>query len=1212
MGRKERPVDPAEGPLQRFAWDLRQLREAAGRPTYRSLAAKVHYSASMLAEAAGGREMPSLPVTLAYVQGCGGDVEEWQRRWKELTPDDTFVGGESPYQGLSTFQAADADRFFGRAELTAELVGRMAEAPLLAVFGASGSGKSSLLRAGLVPAWKGPSVVFTPGAEPLKQLAAALRAEPDTDPRAEPDTDPRAAVRQAAGADRLLLVVDQFEEVFTLCRDEGVRRRFLDGLLDIAEECAGQARLVLGVRADFYAHCASHARLVAALRDRQLLVGPMSDADLRAVITGPADLAGCHAEPALVEAIVTDASGQAGALPLVSHALLETWHRRQGSTLTLDGYRAAGGVADAIAQTAERAYARLDLDQQRIVEQVFLRLTALGDGTEDTRRRVAQAELPDGPAARDVLARLTAARLITYDHDTVTVAHEALIRRWPRLRGWLTADRELLREHRRLTEATGEWEKHGRDEAFLYRGKRLAPWDDRRSDHLNQAELAFLAAGRHREQRELNVARRRTRRTVSLLSAAVVVVTALGVISAVQARRAAGERDVAYANQLAADAREQLSLKPDLSLLLARRAMTIRRTPAAENALRQAAADSRVRSVAASGQGQVFGVSYDGTGQRIATSHDNGTVQVWRQGADGTAVPPPRLLRGHRGEAWSPAFSADGRMLAAAGIDGTVTVWDVDGSDTPRILRGHNTRVWTVAFSPDGRNLASTGDDDAVHIWDPATGAQRAVLRMSGGVAKGGGWQIGVAYSADGRFLAAGGGDGLIRVWNAAGTGKPQVLSGHSGSVESMAFSRDGRTLVSGSIDGTARVWPIGRSGSPVVLRGQNGGTVETVSINPTGDRVAAGGSDGTIRVFNTDSDADPLLLPGHDGPVWSVAFSPDGRHLLSGSGDGTMRVWDATYPGDPRLRRGHDGAVWTTALTRDGQVAVTGGDDGTVRIWPAAGGEAKVLKGDIGAILGVAVSADGARVAAAGKRVQVWDIATGRVIALSDDGSLDVAFLPDGRRVVSVGADGLVRVWDVITHKATVLRDHVSGVRSVSASSDGRHVATAGGDGTVRIWDVTGATPATVLRGHEGGLVWRVAFSPDGRHLASGGSDGKIRIWDVSGARPPVVLRGHRGSVWSLSYSADGRLLASSGADGGLRVWRLDQPSTVTVLRGFGSPVESVALGPAGFTTVHDDGTLRLSRCDVCAPIDQVEGLVAGFTTRDFTPEEKKDYLIS
>ncbi|GLY97534.1 hypothetical protein [Actinoplanes sp. NBRC 103695] len=1185
MGRKERPVDPAEGPLQRFAWELRQLREAAGRPTYRSLAAKVHYSASMLAEAAGGREMPTLAVTLAYVRGCDGDVEEWQRRWKELTPDDIPVSGESPYQGLSTFEAADADRFFGRADLTAELVARMAEAPLLAVFGASGSGKSSLLRAGLVPAWEGPSVVFTPGAEPLKELAAALPAEPDD----------------------VLLVVDQFEEVFTLCRDEDERTRFIDSLLDLA----GPARLVLGVRADFYAHCASHARLVAALRDRQLLVGPMSDTDLRAVITGPAQQAGCKAEPALVEAIVTDAAGQAGALPLVSHALLETWHRKQGSTLTLDGYRAAGGVADAIAQTAERAYARLDGAKQKLAEQVFLRLTALGDGTEDTRRRVAQAELPDGPEARDVLAGLTAARLITYDHDTVTVAHEALIRSWPRLRGWLTADRELLREHRRLTEATGEWEQHGRDEAFLYRGKRLAPWDGRPSDHLNPAELAFLAAGRHREQRELNVARRRTRRTVSLLSAAVVVVTALGVVSAVQARRAAGERDVAYANQLAADAREQLSLKPDLSLLLARRAMTIRSTPAAESALRQAAADSRVRAMAASGQGQVFGVSYDGTGKAIATSHDNGTVQVWRQGADGAAMGPPRVLRGHKGEVWSPAFSADGRMLAAAGIDGTVTVWDVYGSDKPRILSGHDARVWTVAFSPDGRSLASTGDDDAVHIWDPATGAERAVLPMSGGVAKGGGWQIGVAYSADGRFLAAGGGDGLVRVWNAAGTGKPRELRGHTGSVESMAFSRDGRTLVTGSIDGTARVWPIGRSGSPVVLRGQNGGTVETVSINPTGDRVAAGGSDGTIRVFNTDSDTDPLLLPGHDGPVWSVTFSPDGRHLLSGSGDGTMRVWDATYPGDAHLRRGHAGAVWTTVLAPDGRKVVTGGDDGTVRIWPVAGGEAQVFKGEIGAIQGVAMSPDGARVAAGGDRLQVWDIATGRTLALSDDSAFDVAFLPDGR-VVSVGDDGQVRVWDATTRKSTVLPGPAGSTRSVAASSDGRHVAAAGRDSTVRIWDVTGDAPATVLRGHEGGLVWRVVFSPDGRYLASGGSDGKIIIRDVTGARPPVVLRGHRGSVWGLSYSPDGRMLASSGADGGMRIWRLDQPSTATVLRGFGSPVEGVALGPDGYTTVHDDGTVRLSRCDVCAPIDRIEELAERLTTRDLTADERKNYLTS
>ncbi|WP_412751016.1 hypothetical protein [Krasilnikovia sp. M28-CT-15] len=1236
MGRAERRVDPEAGPVQRFAWELRQVREAAGRPSYRVLAARVHYSASMLSEAAAGLSVPSLAVTLAYVQGCGGDPAEWERRWHTLRAELADPSGprgpvdQPPYVGLAAFEQADAERFFGRDPLTDDLVERLSRMPLLAVFGASGSGKSSLLRAGLLPRLGGTGVLITPGAEPLHELAAALARLGDGPTGAllaELDTDPQAAglaVRRAAGnlgGGRLVLVVDQFEEVFTLCRDERARRRFVDCLLAVADRCADRARVVLGVRADFYAHCARYADLVAALRDRQVLVGPMQADDLRAVVTGPARHAGLRVEPGLADAIVADAADQPGALPLVSHALLETWRRRQGRNLTLAGYRAAGGVTEAIAQTAERVYSESDPLRQELTAQVFLRLTALGEGTEDTRRRAPRAELPDDAAVGDLLSRLAGARLITVDRDTVTVAHEALIRGWPRLRGWLAADRDLLRAHRRLTEATAEWEQHGRDEAYLYRGSRLAPWDDFPAGRLNQAEREFLAAGRRREQRETRARRRRTRVALAVLSAVVVVVTALATTSTVQARRAARERDTAAADALAAESREQLALKPELALLLARRAMTTRATPAAEAALRQATADIRVRAVLDSGHGQVFGVAYSPDGRRIATSGGDGTVRVWPVDGRGAPTGSPVVLTGHTGEVWSPQFAPGGRLLAAVGEDHTVTVWDLGTGGPPRVLRGHTGKVWNVAFSPDGGRLASTGDDGTVRIWD-AAGKPLRVLRV-GRIR-----ELGVAYSPDGRHLAASDADGVIRVWDAAGSGPPLLLRGHTGSVENLAFSADGRRLVSASTDGTARVWPVDGRGAPVVLRGQNGGTVETVAVSPDSGRVATGGSDGTVRVFNADSDADPLLLPGHDGPVWSLMFAPRGTALLSGSGDGTVRLWDAAYPGDPRILRGHTGPVWSVAATPDGRTVVTGGDDGTVRVWPGMAGSvrhgadratgsaaSRVLVGHHGPVEGVAVAADGSRVAGAGDdgTVRVWDPATGHARVLGPRGGTawDVAFLPGAERVVSGGADGVVRIWDVTRGTAVELRGHQGPVRSVAAASDGRYVASAGRDGTVRLWDVTGATPPRVLRGHRGGLVWRVAFSPDGRQLASSGDDGTIRLWDVDGHRPPVVLRGHRGGAWSLSYNPAGTLLASSGDDGGIRVWRLGAQDPVTVLRGFGSPVEGVVLGSGGwFATGHDDGTLRLARCDAYGELSGVRAAADRLAVRDFTPEERAEYL--
>ncbi|MFD9281913.1 hypothetical protein ACFWD7_32315 [Streptomyces mirabilis] len=490
MGRSENPLDPTAGPVQRFAHALRVLRREAGSPTYREMARRADYSAPTLSGAAAGERMPSLPVALAYVAACGGDPEEWEARWQALAQEASAlsVAGDedkpAPYRGLARFGTEDGDLFFGRDQLVADLVELTRKERFVALVGASGSGKSSLLRAGLVPALHDldaadgrPAAIriCAPGPTPLTTHGALL-----TPVDADGDT---------------VLVVDQFEEIFTLCQNPLERAEFIRGLLrarsndpgdsgdfdrsgdtgatDTSSACDSRLRVVIAVRADFYGRCAAHHELVEALNAATLLVGPMAPEQVRETIVGPAAAGRLVVERALTARILSDVAQEPGALPLMSHALLELWRRRKGRTLTLEAYDAIGGMQGAVGHTAEEVFAGFTPAQTELARAMLLRLITPGDGAPDTRRPADRAELVRSAEAETVLEALVRARLLTVDGTGVDLTHEALITAWPRLRAWVESGRERLRLQRHLTESAREWEQLDRDPGALYRGARL-------------------------------------------------------------------------------------------------------------------------------------------------------------------------------------------------------------------------------------------------------------------------------------------------------------------------------------------------------------------------------------------------------------------------------------------------------------------------------------------------------------------------------------------------------------------------------------------------------------------------------------------------------------------------------------------------------------------------------------------------------------------
>ncbi|MFI0809400.1 nSTAND1 domain-containing NTPase [Streptomyces echinatus] len=1223
-----------------FPAQLRRLRQQRGL-SLADLARQTHYSKGYLSKIETGAKRATVDVARRCDQilDAEGELLRLVAAPRPARPGDgnDVTGPACPYPGLSAYTTQDAGRFFGRERATDALVervfGRIGHGPLLLV-APSGAGKSSLLNAGLVPALRRPGgfpmagadrwpvITLTPTAHPLDELlertaktlggdldltAARLDERPETlltAARTHADTAP--AGRRPPPPPRLVLLVDQFEELFTLCPDEAERRAFVRVLRTLAAPPPAPgydpAVVVLGVRADFSGRCLDLPELAPVFADGLHVLPPMTTAELCESITRPAELAGIGLEPGLIPVLLRDAgltgepgaqSIPSGALPLVSHALLATWRHREADTLTVAGYESTGGIQGAVARTAEDAFAQLYPAEQQTIRRILSRLVRVSDGTGTTRRRVGRAslmsQLADAEGADTALDVFVRARLVTVDSDSVEITHEALLHSWPRLRAWIDADRAGLLVRQQLAHAAAQWEREGRDPSALYRGTRLdsvRSWTGERDGlgPLGPVEKAFLGASRAEEETRRRLARRQVRLRQALVATLVVLLgcaLAAGGLAYRQRSDALAQERLARSQALAARSTLLAGGRPEASMLLAAEAYRTEPTATARGALLSTQAEPFAARLDGH-HGPVNAVALAPGGHLLATGSSDGTVRLWRltdHRTTATLTVPGRIrsiafapdgrtlaVTATAGPVrlWSPgrstratllpadtraaravAFSPRGHTVAVAAADGAVQLWDTAG--TPRRtarLTGHSGQVDALAFAPDGGLLASAGADRTVRLWDPGSARRAAVLRGHTDEV------LGLAFTPDGQGLASGGVDRTVRLWDVARRRATATLTGHSDDVNAVAYTPDGTTVISASGDGTTRLWDV-RSGRLVTTLTGHTDYVMSVAVDFTGTLLATGGFDQSVVLWDLRG---RILAARPFTEVSGVAYRPDGRLLATADADHTVRLWDpARGRGRPTTLAGSRGSVTTVAFTPDGGTLASAGSDGTIVLWDVAARRPRaVLHGHRGAVFALAFSPDGRTLASAGadRTLRLWDVPGRRTLAVltgHTDYVNDVAFSPDGHTLASAGDDLTVRLWDARTHRGlATLTGHTGAVRGVTFDPDGHTLASCGNDGTVRLWDTARHRLLVSLTGHAGS-VRGLAFSPDGRLLASSGNDRTVRLWDVPGRRPWATLTGHTNAVWGVAFAPDGRTVASSSNDGTVRLWSLDTRARLT-----------------------------------------------------------------
>lgn len=1160
---------------------------------------------------------------------------------------------ENPYKGLHAFQSEDMRDFFGRDDLVDKLMSKMSSTKdfnrFLAIVGPSGSGKSSLVKAGLIPALRRGDletsdrwfiVDMIPGTHPLDKLETALiriSTHPASSIREQLQRDERGLLRVAdiilpdEDNVELLIIVDQFEEVFTLVTDETHRQHFLNLIYAAVTDPRSHIRIIVTLRADYYDRPLHYPEFGELVQRQIETILPLSTKGLERAIRGPAERVGVVFEQGLVELIISAVNYQSGTLPLLQYALTELFDRRNGRLLTHEAYQQIGGAVGALANRADEIYESLTVEAQELTQQIFSRLVTLMEGAEDTRRRATQEELlslsDNTDQIEEIIDQFTSYRLLQLDHDpetrqpTVEVAHEAILREWKQLREWLNDLQEDIRLQRLVSRSAEEWMEHNHDKSYLLRGNRLTQietWHLSSNIVLTPLEQEFICVcvTFRNQEHQLELKRqarerrleRRSRYVLILLLVVFVVASGIAGFLAVSA-----QSNFVRAERIRLAAQAQIALNNGedtrISALLALRSLSLGYSPEADAALLTAISrDFPKQLYLGHTDDGITTTEFSPDGNTVLTSSRDGTARLWDV-ATGNNL---HVLSGHAGLVAHSIFSADGKTVYTTGSDGTLRQWDVETGEQIAILLDQGVLIRAVAVSPD-EQLVVTVNGNLIEIWQLHDMTRLHTLDAHTDIVNS------VDFSSDGRYLASAGFDNTVRLWDVQTGEELRLFNRHAARVYAVEFTPDDKLILSASEDATARLWDVATGEQ--VGRVVASDAIHGISFSHDGSLFLTSGTrDGLIRIWDTATGELIDQIVGIQNGVGFVDFSPDSKYILSGSVGNIVQLWELQEISEPRaftlaLSAQHEEAVQMTRLTSGYEHVLSMHGGGVYQIWDV---DSQTITYELSlgteSYVSDAVMTPDNRLMLlttdAGSTM-LWDVENETYLR-TYEGHKDiinaVAFNPDSGIFATAGEDSQTLIWALESDQPIhILIGHSGPVNDVAISKDSQIIVTAGDDGTIKVWSVETGEQIREITGHNGAIL-SVAISNGGKWIVSGGDDHDALLWNLENGEVIQRYIGHTLAVRTILFSDDNQYIVTGSQDLTARLWDRETGETVRQFVGHESPIQSIWLSEDTDLLVTGDlSSTYLWRTN----INEVIALMCRKLPADFTTEERNFYNI-